>query len=416
MSDERPLPADPAILRGLAHGRSTRGSLLRTAAASAALGIVPFVAGCGVSGSRGAASSEKGRDWAAWWKEQPKTDKLVWANWPYYIDTTKSGNAHPSIDRFTAKTGIHVTYDEVIQDYASFYGKISPELQAGQATGYDMIMMGPQYYEFTELIGNGWVIPLDHSRLPNFAQHASPSLKNPVYDRGNAHGIVWQSGFTGIGYNPKLTGREITSLSDLWDPKFSGHIGMFNDVVDLGCFGLLKLGIEPSSSTESDWKKAAAELEKQRPHVRQYYGQPYITALQNGDLWITQAYSPDIFQSNLKGYKDLKFVYPREGAMYWHDLMMIPTRAANPVSALTWMNFAYDPSVAAQITDWVGAVCPVPDAKPIIANHLNDPTTANSALIFPSASDLKTARDYHSFTSYDDFKLWNSTFETIVQS
>ena len=415
MSDRRSESVDPALLRGLTRSRITRGSLLRGAAASALLGMAPLAAACGVSGSQ-AGSSNSRRDWAAWWARQPRTDQLVWANWPYYIDTTKSGGSHPSLDRFTAKTGIRVTYDEVIQDYASFYGKISLALKARQATGYDMIMMAPNYYEFNELVANGWVIPVDHTRLPNFARYASPSVKNPVWDRGNRYGIVWQSGFTGIGYNPKLTGREITSINDLWDPKFSGHIGMFNDPVDLGCFGLLKIGVEPSASTTSDWKKAAAALEQQRPRVRQYYGQPYITALQNGDIWITQAYSGDIFQSNLKGYKDLKFLYPPEGAMYWHDCMMIPAHAKNPVSALSWMNFAYDPSVAAQIEDWVGSVCPVPAAKPVIANQLKDPTTAASPLVFPTTSDLKSARDYHVYASYNDFQTWNNTFNPIVQS
>jgi spermidine/putrescine transport system substrate-binding protein len=413
MSDQRPISVDPALWRGLTQTRTTRRSILQRAAALAALGVA--ASACGVAGST-AGSSNSGRDWAAWWAKQPKTDQLVWANWPYYIDTNKSGSKHPSIDRFTAKTGIHVTYDEVIQDYAGFYGKISLELKAGQGTGYDMIMMGPNYYEFTELIKNGWVIPLDHSRLPNFARYASPSLKNPVYDRGNKYGIVWQSGFTGIGYNPKLTGRELTSISDLWDPKFSGHIGMFNDPVDVGCFGLLKNGVNPATATHADWSKAAATLQEQRPHVRQYYGQPYITALQQGDLWITQAYSPDIFQSNLKGFKDLKFFYPPEGAMFWHDCMMIPAHSKNPVSALEWMNFAYDPSAAAEITDWVGAVCSVPAAKPLIANQLGDPKTADSPLVFPTANDLKSARDYPIFASYDDFSRWNSTFSPIIQS
>ncbi len=213
MSDDRPDPVDPALWRGLTQPRLTRRSVLERGAVLAALGMAPILAGCGVSGSSKSGSSSSGTDWAAWWAKQPRTDKLVWANWPYYIDTNKSGSVHPSIQKFSQQTGIQVTYDEVIQDYAGFYGKISLELKNGSGTGYDMIMMGPNYYEFSELINNGWVIPLDHSRLPNFAKYANPSLKNPVYDRGNKYGVVWQSGFTGIGYNPKLTGREITSRS-----------------------------------------------------------------------------------------------------------------------------------------------------------------------------------------------------------
>jgi spermidine/putrescine transport system substrate-binding protein len=93
--------------------------------------------------SRQAASSSsnaEGFDWAA----QTKTGSMTFANWPYYIDKKKvNGQAtHPSLDAFTEATGIKVDYLEIIQDYASFFGKIEPQLRAGQSTGYDLIVMG----------------------------------------------------------------------------------------------------------------------------------------------------------------------------------------------------------------------------------------------------------------------------------
>ena len=39
--------------------------------------------------------------------------------------------------------------------------------------------------------------------LPNFATYAASIAKNPNYDPGNRFTIPWQSGFTGIAYNPK---------------------------------------------------------------------------------------------------------------------------------------------------------------------------------------------------------------------
>ena len=75
-------------------------------------------------------------------------------------------------------------------------------------------------------------------------------------------------------------------------------------------------------------------LKKQRDDglVRQYYDQSYIKALENGDTWIIQAWSGDVFQANAYGYKDLKFIVPKEGVMLWHDNMMIPMGAANPLT------------------------------------------------------------------------------------
>ena len=36
------------------------------------------------------------------------------------------------------------------------------------------------------------------------------------------------------------------------------------------------------------------------------------------------------------------------------------------------------------IEDWVNYLCPVPAAKPMIANGLDDPTVADSPLVFPT--------------------------------
>jgi spermidine/putrescine transport system substrate-binding protein len=397
---------EQAFLRGLTQPRLSRQNFLRGAAGAALAALTPQI-------SRAATVT----DWNAWWAAQKPTDEFVFANWPYYIDVQGSGSDHPSIDAFTKQTGIKVKYMEVIQNNAPFYAQIAPVLKSGQPTGYDMIVM-TNHWELTELILQKWLVPLWKEKVPNFAKNASPSVVSPAYDPGNKYTMAWQSGFTGIAYNPKLTKREITSFEDLWDPAFAGHVGMFNDNTELGSAALLKLGINPATSTPEDWHKAAATLRDQKDKglVRQYYDQSYINALQNGDIWITQAWSGDIYQANSKGYKDLKFVVPKEGIMMWHDNMGIPVGAKNPLSALAWMNYYYTPEAAGIIEDYINYICPVPAAKDYILNVIKDPAVANSPLVFPSDTDLKKAHDFYAFKSYAEFQKWNSIFNPIIQA
>ena len=419
MSQHDPNPQDPgfdpALLRGLTESRTTRGRLLRTGAAGAgALGLAPLLAACGVSGTK--TKAKKASFWDNYWKNQKPTKKLIFDNWPYYIDVSKNGQ-HPSLEQFTAATGISVTYDETIQNNAPFYAQIAPELQAGQSIGYDIIVV-TNGYQLTELISNNWLVPLDFAHIPNFAKYASPGVKGPAYDPTNKFTVTWQSGFTGIGYNPKLTGREITSIDDLWDPKFAGHVGMMSDNTELGSVALLKLGINPAKSTPSDWQKAATILNKQKNAgiVRQYYDQSYITALENGDIWVTQAWSGDIFQANLKGYKDLKFVVPDQGVMQWHDNMMIPLHATNPLSALAWMNFYYTPKIAGEVADYVNYITPVPAAQSYVLNVIKDPVVAHSPMVFPTPGMYAKAHDYYVYKNYADFTHWNNIFNPIIES
>jgi len=45
------------------------------------------------------------------------------------------------------------------------------------------------------------------TQVPNFFANASSLVKSPAYDLGNKYTLAWQSGFTGIAYDPWMTKR-----------------------------------------------------------------------------------------------------------------------------------------------------------------------------------------------------------------
>jgi spermidine/putrescine transport system substrate-binding protein len=408
MTGSQPDPRiDPALLRGLTERRVSRRGLL-TGAAAAGAGIL--LAGCGIKGT---AADIQPVDWAEFWSKQKPSNTLNFANWPLYID--QEHGKTKSLEMFEQKTGINVKYQAVIQNNAPFYATIAPQLREREATGYDLVVF-TNGWELSEMIRNGFAVALDHSKLPNFAKYASPSVKSPNYDPGNRYTAVWQTGFTGIAYNSKLIDREITGFKDLLDPKFKGHVGMMADNTELGSAAMLALGIDPAKSTPSDWKKAAAWLIKQRPLVSGYYDQSYINKLENGDTWITQAWSGDVFQANASGYPHLKYVVPEEGQMIWHDNMMIPRQASHPLSALEWINFYYQPEIAAIVEDWVNYVCPVPKAQAVVAGQLQDKAVADSPLVFPSAKIYDKSHNFALFADYDEYQTWNDIFNPVIES
>ena len=403
---------DPALWRGLTQRRMSRRGALGVAGKGAGLlSMAALLASCGIAGSaerRGAPV-----DWAAFWKDQKPTKQLNFANWPLYIDSEHGKTV--SLELFTKATGIKVAYDPVIQSDDSFYATVEPELAAQEVTGYDIMVITNGWY-FTQLVNNGFLIELDFSKIPNFFKYASPLVKNPSYDPGNKHSVTWQTGFTGIAYNTKMIKREINSFNDLADPAFSGHVGMLNDNVELGSAALLRMGVDPVSSTQAQWKESTKWLEKQRPLVAGYYDQSYISHLENGDTWISQAYSGDIFQANLSGYPHLKYVTPKEGQIVWHDNMVIPREAQNALSALAWMNFYYTPKIAGIVEDWVSYVCPVPAARTYILDVIKDPAVANSSLVFPSPAADKLSHGYYIYNDFDEYQAWNDVYNPIIES
>jgi spermidine/putrescine transport system substrate-binding protein len=56
-----------------------------------------------------------------------------------------------------------------------------------------------------------------------------------------------------------------------------------------------------------------------------------------------------------------------------------------------YMNFAYEPKIAAEIEDYVNYICPVTGAKEVLLKK--DPSVAKNTLIFPTKAMLDNARN-----------------------
>jgi spermidine/putrescine transport system substrate-binding protein len=428
MTEPKDLLNDPAFLRGLTTRRMSRRDLFRSAGVGVgALSIGAILAACGGtsggSGSGGGGGSTGGGGGIDW--NAAPNGTLNCANCPLYIDKKKVNGevTYPSLEQFTKDSSIQVTYREAINANAEFFGKIQPQLQAGQSTGWDLMVI-TNGTTLNELLRLNYLVDLPADKHPNFDANASTAVTSPSYDPGNKHTMAWQSGLTGIGWNPaqvkqlRPSNPTITSVMDLFDPAFKGKVGMFADDADLPNLVLVGLGIDPTTSTPADWQKAADLLNKQKSDgiVRQYFSQNYTSALQNGDVALTMAWSGDLYQLNAEGdATGMQFCVPSEGAVIWTDNMCIPAGAENPVDAITYMDYVYKPEIQALIEDYCDYICPVPAAQDIIINDLKDPTVGNSPLVFPSEAELANTHTYYVFKTPDEQTQWNSLFQAIYQ-
>ena len=402
------------LLASAPRRRVTRRDMLRHIGAGAgALSLGAWLTACGVSGTEddGGGGGESAEDEGLTTTEE--NGQLNFANWPLYIDRAKG--RRPTLDDFEKETGIKVDYKEVIDDNESFFGTIREPLANGQSTGWDLIVVTD--WLIAKMARLGYLEQLDESLIPNFEAHAGQVYKDPSYDPGNAHSVPWQSGITGIGYNPRLTGRKIKSFDDLFDPAFEGKVGMFKEMRDTMNLTLLGLGIDPQQATNDDAALAAEKLVEQREKgiVRNYYGNEYADALVREDLWITMAWSGDVFQLQFDK-PELEFVVPEEGGILWVDNMAVPQNAENPIDAMAFMDYVYDPEVAAQITAWVNYICPVPEAQDILkkADDSYTKSVAKSPLVFPTP-EMESLLFHYKNLDEDEEEAWNDLFGEVIQ-
>ncbi|HEX3300440.1 MAG TPA: spermidine/putrescine ABC transporter substrate-binding protein [Actinomycetota bacterium] len=405
----------PTFDPGWARPLSRRTFLRGTGAMLGAAALAPILAACADKASGPFDGSASGR--------------VDFANWPLYIDRKRDSDGQvvrPSMEKFTQATGIEVNYREVIPDAEIFYQQIQPYLAAGEPCGWDIAVI-TNGITLTKMMGLNQLMALPTDMRPNFDQYASDIAKGRTYDPGSQFSMPWQSGITGIGWNPDLTGgHPVSSLEQLFSGDLPGKVGLFSDNVDMPNIVMLAAGINPENSKEADWKHAADWLRNKidRGLRVTFFKQNYINALSAGDVVASMAWSGDIYQENALGVpKGLQFATPTDGGLIWTDNMVIPVGAQHPVDAIRLMDFVYEPQIAAMITEWVAYITPVPQAKDQIlarASTAHNPSTAkaltalaDSPLVFLTAEASKELHSYAPLTP-EQIPAWTDAFSRFI--
>jgi spermidine/putrescine transport system substrate-binding protein len=150
--------------------------------------------------------------------------------------------------------------------------------------------------------------------------------------------------------------------------------------------------------------------ENKKGQIRRFTGNDYTTDLAKGNVWVSVAYSGDIFQLKADNPK-LEFLIPEEGAILWTDNMLMPQKPPHPYAAETMMNYVYDPAVAAKVAAYVNYVTPVNGAQAELEKI--DPKLASNELIFPSDETRSKLQGYFNLDASDEQQM-NDAMERVV--
>jgi spermidine/putrescine transport system substrate-binding protein len=351
-----------------------------------------FLAACGSDGDGGSGGGDAA------------TNALRVDNWPGYID-------EETVGLFTDESGLDFSYTEAFNDNDEYFARAQEDLAAGRDIGADIIV--PTFWLATRLINLGWVRELPLDDIPN-ASNLVSSLRNPAWDPTGRFTLPWQSGMTGIAYNIAETGRELTSMDDLFDPAFAGRIGMLTEMRDTIGLLLLAEGIDPATVTFDEAAPAFDRVQaaKDDGTIRAFTGNDYMDDLASGNFAACIGWSGDISQLALDN-PDLRFAIPETGGMRWSDVMAVPNGATNFGNVAKWMDFVYDPENAARITAYIGYNPPVDGVREVLAADPETAALAESTLVFP---DDETLAQLHVFAdlSEDEEAAFAERFSSII--
>ncbi len=405
-------PEAAAVLSALPPGqaRASSGASRRTvlrgllaAGAFAATGAA--LTACGMPGTRQDPAACRAPDRSA------SDKKLVVSNWPLYIDAAEDDETvRPTLEAFMKQSGIDVTYQEDINDNNEFFGKVRNQLAACQAIDRDIIVLTD--WMAARMIRLGWVQPLQKDRLPNVEANLLDSLRGRQWDKNTEYAVPWQTGLAGIAFNGNVT-KEVRTVDELLTrPDLKGKVTMLSEMRDTMGLMMLAGGADPSNFTEEQFDQALNKLQAavDNGQIRRFTGNDYAQELAKGDIAACVAWSGDVIQLNFEDEK-VQFVSPDSGVMLWSDNMQVPNQATHQENAEAFMNYYYEPSVAAELAAWVNYICPVKGAQAEMESI--DPELAANKLIFPDEQVLATSKVFMALNEAEE-RIYEDKFQQVI--
>ncbi len=303
-------------------------------------------------------------------------------NWAEYI-------SEDILENFEQETGIQVIYSTYDSNEA-MYSKV--KLLKG--SGYDLIF--PSNYYIGKMINDGLLLPIDLSKLPNLNE-VDKALLNQSYDKGNKYSVPFMWGITGIAVNSKFINPDnVTSWSDLWNEEYKGKVIVQNDIREVFHIGLAKLGYSGNSTDPKEIEEAYNELVKLYPSIRLFNSDSPKVPLLNEEVYIGLVWGGEVFMA-AKENPDIKFIYPKEGAIGWGDSYAVPAKAENVENAYKLINYLLRPDISARISEEYGYASPSQKSKEFLPKDV-----AESVILYPSEEEMKK------------IEFQNDVFESIV--
>jgi spermidine/putrescine transport system substrate-binding protein len=315
--------------------------------------------------------------------------RLIVSNWPQYIDEDEGDGT--TLTAFEKRTGIKVTYNDDVNDNADFYAKVRNQLGGCEPIKRDLMVLTD--WMAARMIGLGWVQPMDPAKIPNVQKNLIDPLRNRQWDPDQSYHAPWQTGLTGIAYNAAKT-KEVKSFEELLTRSdLKGRVTLLSEMRDTMAFMLKVTGADPDKFSDAEWDNAIDRLRTvvRSGQIRAFTGNDYTQDLAAGNILACEAWSGDVIQLQFDN-PDIKFVAPEEGLSLWSDNMLVPNLAAHQANAEKWVDYYYEPEVAARLAYWVNYICPVKGAQAEMEKI--DPSLVGNKLIFPDDKMLENTFDF----------------------
>ena len=307
----------------------------------------------------------------------PSKPELHIYTWSDYI-------AKEVIAAFEQKNDCRVVVDTFDSNEAMF-----AKLKAG-STGYDIIM--PSSYQIPLMARNGMIRELDHAKLPHVRKNFDANYATCILDPSFKYSVPYAVTYTGLAYRKdKIGSTPIDSWKVYETAALKGRMSLLADMRETIGAALRTLGYSLNSTKQEEIDKAVALVSQWKKNIAKFDNEQYKTAIASGEWFVGHGYSSDIIQIMLED-DNIGFSLPKEGFVIAFDEMVVATDSKQVELAHKFIDFCYDPDIAAENMTEVCAPMPVAQAFPKLEEKLRklvvlDPGTLKRGEVLTDFSD-----------------------------
>ncbi len=255
--------------------------------------------------------------------------------------------------------------------------KVSFEIGASDADIYSKMKAGDQsdifhpYSGFLQFyVDNNLVQPIDTSKLSNW-DRVPDSFKKLGQINGKQYFLPWDWGYSSIMYRTDKIPGGVDSWAALLDPKYKGHISMWDDgtsAIEVSSYihgwDETKVTADQLAQIKQEW------IDQSKLNLFYWSGEPeLIQGFQNGDVWVAYAWQGTYAQLKAKNVP-VAYITPKEGINSWVGFYGIRAGSPNYDLALRFLDeklgFATGTNVVNEF--YYG------DSNQEVMNSITDPT------------------------------------------
>jgi spermidine/putrescine transport system substrate-binding protein len=232
-------------------------------------------------------------------------------------------------------------------DFQKTYPKVTVNFEIGESDAdiYAKMKAGDQadiFHPYTGwlqfYVDEGLVQPIDTSKLKNWDK-VPDSFKKIGQFNGKQYFVPWDWGFSSILYRTDKIPEGVDSWSALLDPKYAGHISMWDDGPSAVSTSSYVHGYDETNLTAEQLASIKQEwIDQRKLNLFYWAGEPeLVQGMTSGDVWAAYAWQ-GAYATLLGQGVPVAYANPKEGRNSWVGVYGISKNTKNYDLALKFLD------------------------------------------------------------------------------